>query len=69
MTDLLGFLPCFGVTGPGYCIMKATKKFFRSLFRLNMKLKKMTRVDSMWRVWSLRTTDGKEVVAKKIFRV
>ena len=34
-----------------------------------MKLKKMTRVDSMWRVWTLRITDGKEVVAKKIFRV
>ena len=58
MTDLPGFLPCFGVTGPACCIMKATKKLFRSLFRLNIEI-----------VWSLRTTDGKEVVAKKIFRV
>ena len=44
MTDLPRFLPWFGVTGPGCCIMKATKTFFRSLFRLNMQLKKMTRL-------------------------
>ena len=58
MTDLPGFLPCFGVTGPWCCIVKATKKLFRSFFRLNIEI-----------VWSLRTNDGKEEVAKKIFWV
>ena len=44
MTDLPGFLPCSVVTGPGLLYKESEKKFFRSLFRMNMKLKRMIRL-------------------------
>lgn len=69
MTDLPGFLPCSVVTGPGLLYKESEKKVFSKFAQNEYEIEKDYTVDRMWRVWSLRTTDGKEVVAKKIFSV
>ena len=69
MTDLPRFLPWFGEYRTRVLCNESDKNFFSKFVWTEYAIEKDDTVDSMWRVWSLRTTDAKEVVAKKIFRV